>query len=175
MCVLHLNILVNNNVLVLCRFHRLKAAMSTHSDVMCEVEICDSSIVEVVDNEFNDIGGVTYDHYEVGVGDDDQYEEIIENDDSQGLMLQNIDDGTCEIIQYCIFQFHSVVDSFLIEICFNFLLDLTQKKLYYIPSLTCRVMKKSWMHREIRCVCMVMCLPWAMKYLLSRRRVRQSK
>lgn len=64
--------------------------MSTHPDIMCEVEICDSSIVEVVDNEFNDIGGVTYDHYEVG---DDQYEEVIENDDSQGLMLQNIDDG----------------------------------------------------------------------------------
>lgn len=62
---------------------------------MCEVEICDSSIVEVVDNEaFNDIGGVTYDHYEVGVADDDQYEEVTcENDDSQGLMLQSIDDG----------------------------------------------------------------------------------
>lgn len=62
---------------------------------MCEVEICDSSIVEVVDNEaFNDIGGVTYDHYEVGVADDDQYEEVTcENDDSQGLMLQNIEDG----------------------------------------------------------------------------------
>lgn len=69
--------------------------MSNHSDIMCEVEICDSSIVEVVDNEaFNDIGGVTYDHYEVGVADDDQYEEVTcENDDSQGLMLQNIEDG----------------------------------------------------------------------------------
>lgn len=68
--------------------------MSTHNDIMCEVEICDSSIVEVVDSDtFNDIGGVTYDHYEVGVGDDDQYEEVIENDDSQGLMLQTIDDG----------------------------------------------------------------------------------
>lgn len=69
--------------------------MSNHPDIMCEVEICDSSIVEVVDNEtFNDIGGVTYDHYEVGVADDDQYEEVTcENDDSQGLMLQNIDDG----------------------------------------------------------------------------------
>lgn len=71
--------------------------MSNHSDIMCEVEICDSSIVEVVDNEaFNDIGGVTYDHYEVGVADDDQYEEVTcENDDSQGLMLQNIEDGNC--------------------------------------------------------------------------------
>lgn len=67
--------------------------MSTHPDIMCEVEICDSGMVEVVDNEFHDIGGVTYDHYEVGVGDEDQYEEVIENDDSQGLMLQNIDDG----------------------------------------------------------------------------------
>lgn len=69
--------------------------MSNHSDIMCEVEICDSSIVEVVDHDaFNDIGGVTYDHYEVGVADDDQYEEVTcENDDSQGLMLQNIEDG----------------------------------------------------------------------------------
>lgn len=69
--------------------------MSNHPDIMCEVEICDSSIVEEVDNEaFNDIGGVTYHHYEVGVADDDQYEEVTcENDDSQGLMLQNIEDG----------------------------------------------------------------------------------
>lgn len=61
---------------------------------MCEVEI-DSSIVEVVDNEaFSDMGVVAYDHYEVRVGDEDQYEEVTcENDDSQGLLLQNIDDG----------------------------------------------------------------------------------
>lgn len=65
--------------------------MSNHNDIMCEVEI-DSNIVEVVDNDaFNDI---VYD-YEVRVGDDDQYEEVVtcENDDSQGLLLQNIDDG----------------------------------------------------------------------------------
>lgn len=68
--------------------------MSNHNDIMCEVEI-DSSIVEVVDNEaFSDMGVVAYDHYEVRVGDDDQYEEVTcENDDSQGLLLQNIDDG----------------------------------------------------------------------------------
>lgn len=67
--------------------------MSNHNDIMCEVEI-DSNIVEVVDNEaFGDMG-VVYD-YEVRVGDDDQYEEVVtcENDDSQGLLLQNIDDG----------------------------------------------------------------------------------
>lgn len=71
--------------------------MSNHNDIMCEVEI-DSNIVEVVDNEtFSEMGVVAYDHYEVremGVGDDDQYEEVTcENDDSQGLLLQNIDDG----------------------------------------------------------------------------------
>ncbi|XP_055325538.1 transcriptional repressor protein YY1-like isoform X3 [Sitodiplosis mosellana] len=67
--------------------------MSNHNDIMCEVEI-DSSIVEVVDNEaFSDMGVVAYDHYEVRVGDEDQYEEVTcENDDSQGLLLQNIDD-----------------------------------------------------------------------------------
>lgn len=68
--------------------------MSNHNDIMCEVEI-DSNIVEVVDNEaFSEMGVVAYDHYEVRVGDDDQYEEVTcENDDSQGLLLQNIDDG----------------------------------------------------------------------------------
>ena len=60
---------------------------------MCEVEISDSSIVEVVDTEqFNDIGGVPYNHYEVGVGDD-QYEEVCETEDSQGLMMGSIEDG----------------------------------------------------------------------------------
>lgn len=68
--------------------------MSNHNDIMCEVEI-DSNIVEVVDNEaFSDMGVVAYDHYEVRVGDEDQYEEVTcENDDSQGLLLQHIDDG----------------------------------------------------------------------------------
>lgn len=64
----------------------------SHQDIMCEVEISDSSIVEVVESDhFNDIGGVSYDHYEVGVGDD-QYEEVTcETEDSQGLMMQSID------------------------------------------------------------------------------------
>lgn len=72
-----------------------KNTMSNHNDIMCEVEI-DSSMVEVVDNDsFSDMGVVAYDHYEVRVGDDDQYEEVTcENDDSQGLLLQNIDDGS---------------------------------------------------------------------------------
>lgn len=62
---------------------------------MCEVEV-DSNIVEVVDSEnFNDIGGVTYGHYDVGVGDD-QYEEVTcETEDSQGMMMQTIEDGKC--------------------------------------------------------------------------------
>lgn len=73
--------------------------MMSHQDIMCEVEISDSNIVEVVDSEhFNDISGVSYDHYEVGgggvVGHDDQYEEVTcETEDSQGLMMQSIDDG----------------------------------------------------------------------------------
>lgn len=64
----------------------------SHQDIMCEVEISDSSIVEVVDTEhFNDIG-VPYEHYEVGVAED-QYEEVTcETEDSQGLMMQNIGD-----------------------------------------------------------------------------------
>lgn len=68
----------------------------SHSDVMCEVEISDSSIVEVVDSEhFNDMG-VSYDQYEVGIGDD-QYEEVTcETEDSQGLLMQSIDDGKFE-------------------------------------------------------------------------------
>lgn len=79
--------------------------MSSHNDIMCEVEI-DSSIVEVVDNEaFSDMGVVSYDHYEVRVGDDDQYEEVTcENDDSQGLLLQNIDDGMYTRILHFLFQ-----------------------------------------------------------------------
>lgn len=66
----------------------------SHSDVMCEVEISDSSIVEVVDSEhFNDMG-VSYDQYEVGGIGDDQYEEVTcETEDSQGLLMQSIDDG----------------------------------------------------------------------------------
>lgn len=65
----------------------------SHPDIMCEVEV-DSNIVEVVDSEnFNDIGGVTYGHYDVGVGDD-QYEEVTcETEDSQGMMMQTIEDG----------------------------------------------------------------------------------
>lgn len=65
----------------------------SHSDVMCEVEISDSSIVEVVDSEhFNDMG--VYDQYEVGGIGDDQYEEVTcETEDSQGLLMQSIDDG----------------------------------------------------------------------------------
>lgn len=61
---------------------------------MCEVEISDSSIVEVVDSEhFNDMG-VSYDQYEVGGIGDDQYEEVTcETEDSQGLLMQSIDDG----------------------------------------------------------------------------------
>lgn len=64
-----------------------------HTDIMCEVEISDSSIVEVVDTEhFSDINGVPYESYGIQVCDD-QYEEVTcETEDSQGLMMQNIDD-----------------------------------------------------------------------------------
>lgn len=68
--------------------------MSLHQDdiIMCEeVEISDS-IVEVVDaSSFSDIGGVSYE-YEVGMVGDDHYEEICETEDSQGLIMQSIDD-----------------------------------------------------------------------------------
>lgn len=79
--------------------------MSNHNDIMCEVEI-DSNIVEVVDNEaFSDMGVVAYDHYEVRVGDEDQYEEVTcENDDSQGLLLQSIDDGNGMNNFVCVLQ-----------------------------------------------------------------------
>lgn len=66
--------------------------MSSNQDIMCEVEISDSSIVEVVDADFNELG-VNYEDYEVSVGDD-QYEEVTcETEDSQGLLMQNVDDG----------------------------------------------------------------------------------
>uniref|UniRef100_A0A6B2EHS5 Putative transcriptional repressor protein yy1 n=1 Tax=Phlebotomus kandelakii TaxID=1109342 RepID=A0A6B2EHS5_9DIPT len=65
--------------------------MSGQQDIMCEVEISDSNIVEVVEADFNDIG-VNYDDYEVSVGDE-QYEEVTcETEDSQGLLMQSIDD-----------------------------------------------------------------------------------
>ncbi|XP_055690151.1 transcriptional repressor protein YY1-like isoform X2 [Lutzomyia longipalpis] len=63
----------------------------SNQDIMCEVEISDSNIVEVVEADFNDIG-VNYEDYEVSVGDE-QYEEVTcETEDSQGLLMQNIDD-----------------------------------------------------------------------------------
>lgn len=59
---------------------------------MCEVEISDSNIVEVVDADFHDIR-VNYGDYEVG-GADDEYEEVTcEAEDSQGLLMQGMDDG----------------------------------------------------------------------------------
>ncbi|XP_055383923.1 zinc finger protein 37-like [Condylostylus longicornis] len=62
-----------------------------HEDIMCEVEISDSSIVEVVDTEhFTDI---SYEQYEIDVAND-QYEEVTcETENSTGLMMQNVDDG----------------------------------------------------------------------------------
>lgn len=74
----------------------------SHQDIMCEVEISDSSIVEVVDTEhFSEIGAVPYENYEVG---DDQYEEVTcKTEDSQELMMQNIDDG--EYLQFLAIEF----------------------------------------------------------------------
>lgn len=64
----------------------------SNQDIMCEVEISDSSIVEVVDADFHGIR-VNYDDYEVGVTDD-QYEEVTcETEDSQGLLMQGVDNG----------------------------------------------------------------------------------
>lgn len=61
--------------------------MSSNQDIMCEVEISDSNIVEVGD--FHGIP-VTYGDYEVA---DDEYEEVTcEAEDSQGLLMQGIDD-----------------------------------------------------------------------------------
>lgn len=63
----------------------------SNQDIMCEVEISDSNIVEVVDADFHDIR-VNYADYEVG-GADDEYEEVTcEAEDSQGLLMQGIDD-----------------------------------------------------------------------------------
>ncbi|GAB0100668.1 Polycomb protein PHO [Sergentomyia squamirostris] len=63
----------------------------SNQDIMCEVEISDTNIVEVVEADFNDMG-VNYEDYEVSVGDE-QYEEVTcETEDSQGLLMQNIDD-----------------------------------------------------------------------------------
>ena len=65
----------------------------SHQDIMCEVEISDSSIIEDVDtDQFDDMRDVSIDYDDVvGV---DQYEEVTcETEDSQGLLMQNIDDG----------------------------------------------------------------------------------
>ncbi|XP_059609752.1 transcriptional repressor protein YY1-like [Phlebotomus argentipes] len=60
-------------------------------DIMCEVEISDSNIVEVVEADFNNIG-VHYEDYEVSVGDE-QYEEVTcETEDSQGLLMHHMND-----------------------------------------------------------------------------------
>ena len=58
---------------------------------MCEVEIADSNIVEVGD--FHGIS-VTYGDYEVA----DEYEEVTcEAEDSQGLLMQGIDDRKLQL------------------------------------------------------------------------------
>lgn len=66
----------------------------SQSDIICEVEISDP-VEEVVDSEhFSNIGSVPYEQYGILVSND-QYEEVTcETEDSQGLMMQNIDDGT---------------------------------------------------------------------------------
>lgn len=67
-------------------------------DIMCEVEISDTSIVEVVDSDhFRDIDGVSYEHYAVGDphSHDGHFEEVTceTEDSSPGMMLQQIEDG----------------------------------------------------------------------------------
>lgn len=65
---------------------------------MCEVEISDTGMVEVVDDsQFNDM---TYNNYEVGV-DDYEDEEICETDD-QALIMQSIDEGEFYGNQSCV-------------------------------------------------------------------------
>ncbi|XP_035795545.1 transcriptional repressor protein YY1-like [Anopheles albimanus] len=61
--------------------------MSSHQDIICEVEIPDASIVEVVDGSGFGPGIVDYDQYEVGVGDGHYEEVTCETEDSQGLMM----------------------------------------------------------------------------------------
>lgn len=62
----------------------------SQQDIMCEVEISDTGMVEVVDDsQFNDI---TYNNYEVGVDDQYEEEEICETDE-QALIMQSIDEG----------------------------------------------------------------------------------
>lgn len=62
----------------------------SQQDIMCEVEISDTGMVEVVDDsQFNDL---SYNNYEVGV-DEYEDEEICETDD-QALIMQRIDEGT---------------------------------------------------------------------------------
>lgn len=61
--------------------------MNANQDIMCEVEISDSNIVEVND-DFHGIS-VTYGDYEVA---EDEYEEVTcEAEDSQGLLMQGMD------------------------------------------------------------------------------------
>lgn len=58
----------------------------SHQDIMCEVEISDT--VEVGDSDFHGID-VAYGDYDVA----DEYEEVTcEAEDSQGLLMQGMDD-----------------------------------------------------------------------------------
>lgn len=84
--------------------------MSSHQDIMCEVEISDSNIVEVDDGHFG--AEIGYEQYEVGVGDD-QYEEVTcETEDSQGLMMHHMDDDEEILHQEADIQAHEeVLDS----------------------------------------------------------------
>lgn len=97
----------------------------SNPDIMCEVEIADAGIVEVVDSDhFRDIDGVSYEHYAVGGGvhhhhhhhvvdddddNNDHFEEVTcetEGGSSPGLMLQQMDDGNFSITSsfFTIFQ-----------------------------------------------------------------------
>lgn len=72
---------------------------------MCEVEITDTSIVEVVDSDhFRDIDGVSYGHYVVGDphSHDGHFEEVTceTEDSSPGMMLQQIDDDKPYYVQF---------------------------------------------------------------------------
>lgn len=81
----------------------------SQQDIMCEVEISDTGMVEVVDDsQFNEI---SYENYEVGV--DDQYEEeIYETAEDQNLIMQGIDDEEIVLHSEIDLQEHEeVIDS----------------------------------------------------------------
>lgn len=78
----------------------------SQQDIMCEVEISDTGMVEVGDVEDTQFDDIPYDNYI-----DNQYEEEICDTDDQGLIMQGIDDEEVILHSEVDLQNEEVIDS----------------------------------------------------------------